>query len=442
MYRLPAMTDANLPPGPPLPAAAQTLLFFKRFFAFVDSCRRRYGDVFTLRIATEGRIVYLADPEAIAELFRHDGVEGHAGAVNSVLEPVTGPQSILLLDREHHLRERRLLSPAFHGEAIQKLETIAREAAERELSGWTDGATIAARPAMQRVTFEIIARAVLGADDPRLRERLLAAFEPVFDLSPLVFIPALRLDLGPRSPWGGFRRAMDRLDRILYELIRERRAQPPRADVLGALLAATDEHGDALPDSHVRDELVTLLLAGHETTATSLAWALERLARHPDAVVDARAALSRGEEEPIEAIAAETLRVRPVVMDVARRLSAPLEVAGYPLAEGTTVMPSIYLVQMDRRSFAEPEAFAPRRFLEQPPSRSTWLPFGGGRRRCLGAALAQMELRVVLSEVLARWTPEPVSSRPERPVLRGLTFVPEHGGRMRMRRFAPVELDS
>jgi cytochrome P450 len=425
------MTDKS-PPGPPLPAAVQSLLFFRRPYAFLRRCQERYGDVVSMRSSVFGKFVYLADPVDIEAFFSHDGTEAHAGIVNAELELVTGKNSILLLDREQHLAERRLLSPAFHGDAIRNLEGTARLATERELRAWEDGGVLAARPAMQRITFEVIVRAVLGVNDLTLRRRLLDAFEPVFNVSPMALLPALRIDLGPHSPYGHFRRAMEHLDRVLFDLISERRAAAPQKDILGMLLAATDTDGQPLDDRHIRDEMVTLLLAGHETTATALAWALERLAHHPGVLGEVREGLAAGQDELIDAVGAETLRVRPVVTDVARRLSAPLELGGYRLPAGTTVLPSIYLVHSDSRRHAQPAEFDPHRFAGRRPPKETWLPFGGGRRRCLGASLAQMELRVILSTILSEYVPEPISDRAERPRFRGITLAPARGAQLRM----------
>lgn len=422
------------PPGPRLPAAVQSLLFIRWPFSFVRRCQERYGDVISMRSAAIGKFVYLADPIDIEALFAHDGTEAHAGMVNAALEPVTGPSSILLLDREQHLAERRLLSPAFHGDAIRSLEGVARNATEQELRTWEDGAVLAVRPAMQRITFEVIAHAVFGVDDPALRKRLLDAFEPVFQISPAALLPAFQIDLGPFSPYGRFRRAMEHLDRLLFDLISERRVEAPREDILGLLLAATDTARQPLDDRHIRDEMVTLLLAGHETTATALAWALERLAHHPEVLDEVRSGLVTGQDELIDAVAAETLRVRPVVMDVWRRLSAPMELGGYRLPAGTTVLPAIYLVHADHRRHAQPADFDPHRFAGHRPPKDVWLPFGGGRRRCLGASLAQMELRVILSTILAEYAPEPISNRPERPRFRGVTLAPARGARLRMLR--------
>jgi cytochrome P450 len=347
---------------------------------------------------------------------------------------VTGPNSILLLDRERHLAERRLLSPAFHGDAIRNLEEVARKATEREMQKWEDGAVLAARPAMQRITFEVIVRAVLGVENPELRKRLLDAFEPVFKVSPAALLPAFQIDLGSLSPYGRFRRAIERLDQVLFDLISERRATDPQQDILGMLLAAKNAEGQPLDDRHIRDEMVTLLLAGHETTATALAWALELLARHPRVLDEARSALATDQDELIEAVAAETLRVRPVVLDVWRRLSEPMELGGYRLPAETTVLPAIYLVHSDSRRHSRPADFDPLRFDGGRPPRDIWLPFGGGRRRCLGASLAQMELRVILSAILAEFVFEPTSNRPEQPRFRGVTLAPARGARLRARR--------
>lgn len=416
-------------------------------YSFVTRCQQRHGDVFTLRLATpgeevEGPIVYVADPAAIKELFAMDGRAGHAGAANAVLAPITGSNSILMLDRDSHLRERRLIGPAFHGEAIQNLDAIVREAAEREIATWPADEIFPVRPAMQRITFEVIMRAVLGVKDPALEERLLAAFEPVFNISVAQvagLLPALRFDFGSWTPWGRFQLALARLDELLLDLISHRRRSDPGDDILGLLLSTTDEEGNPLSNQHVRDELVTLLLAGHETTATALAWAFERLAHNPEVVSEVRQELSDGREEVLDAVAAETLRLRPVVMDVARQLSEEAEIGGFRLPAGTTVMPAIYLVHLDPKQYEEPEAFRPSRFRDAPPSKAIWLPFGGGRRRCVGAAFAQMEMRIVLSLALREFIPEAVSSRDERSRLRGVTFVPEHGARIRMRRSALVE---
>jgi cytochrome P450 len=428
------------------PGFIQTALFFQWPYLFVSRCQRRFGDVFTLSLMAPGEelgtIVYVADPDAISQLFRRDGKEAHAGVANKVLEPITGPQSILLLDREEHLRERRVLASAFHGDALRALGPIVGQATRREIATWPDDGIFPLRPAMQRITFEVIMRAVLGVRDPALQGRLATALEPVFNISAgqiVGLLPTFRIDLGPLTPWGRFQRSVRQLDDLLLGLISERRRDgggQGDEDILGQLLAATDETGEPLSDRHLRDELVTLLLAGHETTATSLAWAFERLAHNPKVLSGIRSQIANGSQDMLDAVAAETLRTRPVVMDVARRLSDEAEIGGYLLPAGTTVMPAIYLVHNDPNNFHAPDAFRPDRY-QGPPTRSTWLPFGGGRRRCVGAAFAQMEMRTVLSLVLREFSPEPSSSKPERARLRGVTFAPENGARLRMRRSPP-----
>lgn len=418
-------TEQLLPPGPRLPRIAQNVLLLARPLEFLTWCRARYGQIFTLRLLEFGTVVYVADPEAIRDVFAADADIARAGAANRVLEPVTGPGSILLLDKGEHLSERRLLLPAFHGEALERLQGVVSTAAEREIATLPTDRPVALRPAMQRITFEVIVRAVLGWREPARREELLGLLAPVFDISPWIAAPILRVDLGPLSPWGRFLRARRRLDGALHDLISQRRDEPPRADVLGLLLGATDEHGRALPSERVRDELVTLLLAGHETTASALAWAFERLARTPRATARLQDGLRDGDRAYLDAVIAETLRVRPVVMDVARKLAAPLKLAGYRIPAGATVMPGIALMQLDERHHPRPGEFEPERFLDSDPPPGTWLPFGGGRRRCLGAALATMEMLTVISALLERRALEPVDPQPERPRIRGVTLVPE-----------------
>lgn len=432
-----------LPPSPPLPSIVQALLLARSPAWFTRFCQRRYGDVFQLKVRVAGLdmpgpVVYLADPKVIVTLFSFDGVAGHAGRANEILSPVVGPHSLLSLDGDEHLRERRLLAPAFHGSAIQVLEAAVRKAAEKELSAWPRDEVFPVRPAMQRITFEVIATAVFGINDPELRKRLLDVFEPVFNVSPPAIAPAFRVNLAGLSPWARFQRAIDRMDQVLFELIKERRRAKPREDILGLLLASTDESGNPLTMGHIRDELVTLLLAGHETTATALSWALERLAHHPEVAEKARETIAMAnEEEYLDAIAAETLRVRPIVPSVARQLSEPVEIGDFRLPAYTTVMPAIYLVHGDPANHAEPKAFRPERFEDESPRKETWLPFGGGRRRCIGAALAQMEMRTVLAVLLAQYVPESVTDVPERSRRRGITFAPEHDALIRMR-YAPI----
>ncbi|MGH2834206.1 MAG: cytochrome P450 [Solirubrobacteraceae bacterium] len=415
-----------LPPSPPIPSLIQTALFLRHPFPFVQFCQRRYGDLYRLRLSVFGDVVYIAHVDAIRQVFAADGTTAHAGEANAILQHVTGQHSVLTLDREEHLEERRLISSALHGKAlIQAQSDIARIAAEEE-ANWPDDRPIAMRPALQRLTFRIIANLLLGREEESELRRLLMLLEPVFGSIPLAVIPpTLRIKAGSLTPWGRFSRARSRLDDELLRIIVERRGAPPGPDLLSLLVHGTDPDRRR-SDEQARDELVTLLLAGHETSATALSWALERLARHPHALAAAHKAAMDNDHDYLDAIAHETLRVRPVVMDVARVLSQPLTIAGYELPAGTTVMPSIYLVHTDDRHHQDPHAFRPERFLATRPEPATWLPFGGGRRRCAGAALAMLEIRTVLQTVLTRRTLRAPNPSSERPVLRGITFAPHN----------------
>jgi cytochrome P450 len=417
----------TLPPTPPLPPSIQTALFLLRPFQLVDSCQRRYGDLFRLRlkgVGAIGEVVYIADTDAIRDVFAADGIAAHAGEANKVLAPVTGAKSILTLDREEHLRERKLISPALHGAALATAQRDIAEIAAEEEAAWPTDRPFALRPAMQRITFRVIARLVLGPENRQVVARLPALLEPVFN-NAFALLPLLRHDLGPLSPWGRFRRGRERLDHELLSVIAERRARPPGSDVLSLLVHGTDPE-QTRSDEQARDELLTLLLAGHETSATALSWAFERLARNPKALAFARRAAINDDERQLNAVIHETLRVRPVVMDVARILDRTLTVGGYDLPAGTTVMPSIYLVQTDERHHPHADVFCPERFLDARPDPSTWLPFGGGRRRCAGAAFAQLEIRTILQVVLTRRSLRAPNRDAERPVLRGVTFAPKH----------------
>ncbi len=406
--------------------------------------------MYRLRLAGFGDVVYVADVDAIREVFAADGMAAHAGEANAILGHVTGDRSMLTLDRDEHLSERRLLSPALHGKApLEAQEDIARIAADEE-ARWPADRPLAMRPAMQRLTFRVITNLLLGREDESEMSRLLELLEPVFNsISLAVVPPALRIEAGSLTPWGRFGRARSRLDDELLRIIAERRAVAPGSDLLSLLVHGSDPERPR-SDEQARDELVTLLLAGHETSATALAWAFERLARHPDALAAAQRAAVDGDDRYLDAIAHETLRVRPVVMDVARLLDRPIAVGDYLLPAGTTVMPSIYLVHADGRHHQDPSSFRPERFLEARPQPATWLPFGGGRRRCAGAAFAMLEIRTVLQTVLARRTLRAPNPSSERPVLRGITFAPHRDATLELpllprgepRRTAPHPADA
>jgi cytochrome P450 family 135 len=424
--------ERRLPPGPPLPRVAQTAIWSRQARRLLYSCQDRYGDVFTLKIVGEGTWVVLADPDAVKQVFSGDPRVFHAGEGNRLLEPLLGPHSLLVLDEKAHMSQRKLLLPPFHGQRMQAYEAIMSELAEREIASWPSGEPYALRPRMQALTLEIILRTVFGAREgeglAELRDALRHYLELLSDprqLLPVVLIGPQRIR---RLPW--FRRAMDRVDELIRrEIVARKRTDDldDRDDILSMLVAARHEDGSPMTDAEIRDELLTLLTAGHETTATSLSWAVERLSRHPEKLERLRVEAEAGEEDAyLTATIQETLRLRPVISIVLRRLTEPVEIGGYELPAGVSVVPSVYLVHRNPEVYPEPQAFRPERFLESPPGTYTWIPFGGGVRRCLGAAFAQFEMAVVLRELVQRWQVHPASLEPERIFRRAITETPRH----------------
>ena len=420
-----------LPPGPRYPVALQTLGWIARPGPFMERCRDRYGDAFTLRLHNEDTWVLLSDPAAVKQVFTGDPKLLHSGEANGILRPIVGPNSVLLLDDRAHMSQRKLLLPPFHGKRMKAYGGLMAEAAEAEIAAWPAGQVVATRPAMQRITLEIVMRAIFGITDTRAMGRMRAALTSMLDWttkpSRLMLLVAAGPKGIPRIP--EYRAVMAELDAVIAEAIAGRRAASDvaeRGDVLSMLLGARHEDdGSPMTDAELRDELVTLLVAGHETTATALSWALERLARHPEAW----ARLRSGDEPYLDAVIKETLRLRPVLPIVLRRLKAPLEIGGWELPEGVSAVPCIYLMHRRPDIYPDPLAFRPERFLEQPAGTYTWIPFGGGVRRCLGASFAQFEMATVL-RVLARRCAslEPDGVVPERTARRSITLVPARDG--------------
>jgi cytochrome P450 len=425
-----------LPPGPRGPALLQSLRLLLQPIDFLEHCLRRYGDVFTLRFMGMGNLVYVADTETIREIFTGDPRIFHAGEANEVMEPVLGSRSVLLLDEDEHLRERRLLLPPFHGERVRRYRELVAEITAREVERWPRGRQFALRPRMQAITLEVILRAVFGIREAERLDRLRVLLPKMLDHGTVVvWMPFLRRDLGPGSPWRRFVRVRAEVDRLLLDEIRRRREAEDleeRDDVLSMLLQARGEDGSPMGEKELRDELMTLLLAGHETTATGLAWAFERLTRSPRVMSRLEESLAGTEEDDyVDAVAKETLRARPVVYDVARKLAAPARVRGWELPAGAYVVPSITAIHLLKGIYEEAEEFRPERFLEgDQPDSYAWIPFGGGRRRCIGAAFATMEMKAVLREVLTRVEVRAADPRPERIRLHNVTLVPGKGARV------------
>jgi cytochrome P450 len=425
-----AFMQATLPPGPSAPRVSQMADWIGRPIAYATRHRDLYGDVFTARIEPRPWVM-LGDPDDVRTVFTAGPQRTNAGEANEILRPTLGPHSLLLLDGDEHLRQRKLMLPAFHGERIDAYRDIMRRATERAVASWPAGQAFALRPHTQAITLEVIMRAVFGLEDDVAMARLRGPLQRMLEWSSTPATLMLVALVGPSQPLVRrvlSRRYIEPIDRELYALIAARRAAPDlaeRDDVLSTLLCARDEDGEPMTDVELRDELLTLLLAGHETTATSLAWAVERLARHPGGLE--RLA---GDPEYTDAAVKEILRLRPVVALVLRRLLEPLSIGGHELPAGATVAPCILLVHRREDVYPEPEAFRPERFLGTAPGTYTWIPFGGGVRRCLGAAFAQVEMQVVLQTLAESVRLQPVGD-PERVRRRGITLAPARGGQVR-----------
>lgn len=435
------MASPAYPPGPRGPALVQLFRLGRDPFGYMRRAHARYGDVFTIKFPSFGHMVYVADPELVKRVFAGNARRFHAGEANAtVLEPAVGPGSVLTLDEEEHMRQRKLLLPPFHGDAVRRYGGLIREIAEQEMESWPVGQPFALRPHTQRITLDVILRAVFGLRDPRrfaLAQRLVDEFATRSHW--IVLFPFMRRRVGPLSPMVRFERARDALDKFIYEEIasRRREADTERDDVLSLLLRATHEDGSPMSDRELRDELVTVIGAGHETTATGLAWAIERLVRTPRVLAQARESIAAGEDDYLDAVVKETLRTRPVITDVARKLTAPTEVAGYELPAGTFIMPAILVIHHREDLYPEPLEFRPERFLEGQGEAFAWIPFGGGVRRCIGAAFAQYEMRIVLSAILQRAELRAADPRPERMRPRNITVAPGEGARVVLAR--PLE---
>jgi len=435
----------QLPPGPPYPRALQTLGWWQRPVAFLERCRKRYGKRFTIRLLGPPPFVMLSDPDEIKELFTASPEVLHPGEGARILEPVVGRNSVILLDEERHLEQRKLMLPAFHGERMERLTGLMTEVAEREAARWPLDRPVALHPRLQGLTLEIILRAVFGLDPgPRLealREKLTAILD--LGVRPMGLLPFMQRDLGPLTHYARFVRMREETDELLFELIAERRAEgSERDDVLAMLLEARHEDGSEMSVQELRDELMTLLVAGHETTASELAWAFERLARTPGVLARLVEEVDRDdadEDAYLTATIQETLRRRPVLPNAAPRLvNQPVEIGGWSYPTGVCLVAQSYLVHHDPEIYDDPYAFRPERFLEEPPGTYTWIPFGGGRRRCLGVSFAMLEMKVVLRAVLARAEVRSGLEGPELTRRRSITLSPKHGAVTALRERRPV----
>jgi cytochrome P450 family 135 len=439
-----ARRQRPLPPGPRMPAILQTAGFIFAGSRFLKACRRRYGDVVYMRTLFDDGFVMLFDPGLVKQVFQGAPARLHAGEANALLGPIVGERSVLLLDEDEHLRHRRLMLPAFHGEHMRSYADAIQESADLEIERWPVGAPFTLLETMQALTLRVIVRAVFGyapgPESDELSRRLRAMIEPLARPRGLVIMAALSRLRGRPGPEGQFAARRRSVDELLFAEIARRRADPElaaREDVFSALLLARDDEGEGLSDAEVRDELITLLLAGHETTATALAWTFDLLL-HTPAVLERALAEVGGDGHYLDAVAKESLRIRPVIPGIGRVVRGePFAIGEYEVPIGMEINPSIRTMHASGDLYPDPAAFRPERFLvPDPPDTYTWLPFGGGTRRCLGASFALMEMRIVLERVLGRVgrAMVAVDARPDRVQLRAITQSPRNGVRVRLLR--------
>jgi cytochrome P450 len=437
--------DSVLPPGPPWPPLVQLIGTWTRPAGVLLRCRAHYGKRFSVRLPFRPPMVIISDPDEVKALFLAPPDIVHPGEGTAIIEPIVGPHSLILLDEAAHLEHRRLLLPAFHGERMAQLASLMEELTDQELDRWPTREVIALHPLLQRLTLEIILRAVFGLrSDPAhpgrlddLRETLTTVLG--FSENPLSIVPALQRYLGWTRLQQRFSATMARADGLVSAVIAERRAALAAApdeldaapDVLSMLLAARHEDGSEMSEPEIRDELITALVAGHETTASQLAWLFMRLAREPRAVaaISAELQATGGAGGPyLTAAIQEIQRLHPVLANAEPRVvKAPFTLGGVDYPPGVSILASAFLMGRDPDIYPEPHAFRPERFLDTPPGTYTWTPFGGGRRRCIGAAFAQQEMRIVAAAVLSRFTLSAPEPRLERARRRAITLSPLHG---------------
>jgi len=431
------------PPVDSLPRIAQMLRFNQRQIEYVFGARRRFGDVWRMQTTMPGGPVVTCHPDHVRSLFTAKPEQAPSLNSESPLRPILGTESILTAVGPRHMRQRKLLLPSFHGEAIAQYTAMIAEAAEREIETWPVGRPFALAPHMQAITLDVIMAGIFGIEGRPQRgtpehlmrttvKRLLAA-----STSPFAQFGEL-LNMGRDEAFGPMKLAIALLDRAAYGVIRARRRDAhlgDRHDILSLLLQARTEEGETMNDKEVRDELLTLVLAGHETTANSLAWTWERLVRYPEAHEALLGAVRAGEgaEEQIEATIIEAMRSRPVVPFIGRRVTVPWQLGEYGVAADTPIGMSILLVHHRENLYPEPFEFRPERWLGRKPGTYEWIPFGGGIRRCLGASLAMAEMRVVLEAMARRLDLEAAEPEPERALHRNVTMIPARGGRVVLR---------
>ncbi len=436
------LSSRDLPPGPRVHSLLQSIGLLRFRHQFIPAMQRRYGDVFTIRVLPEGRhVVVFNRPEHVKEIFAGDPEVFHAGKGNAILGPVMGEHSLLLVDSTQHQRARKLLMPAFNGHALRGYEELVTRLTKEEVGRWRAGVTFGSLERMNALTLEVILQVVFGVTDEARLAELRPLVNNTVNIPPLVFLGWGYPRLQRFGPWRRTVENQIELDRVIFSEIAERRRASDladRSDVLSRLLQVRDvptdgadgAEGEGLTDEELRDQLVTLLLAGHETTATALAWALYELGNDPVQEAMARQAASAGDTDHLEAVLKESMRLHPVIPMVVRHLMAPATIGGIELPRGTTVAASIILAHASETSHPDHGRFRPERFLEGEVATNTWIPFGGGVRRCIGAGFSLMEGVAVLREVLTAYDVAVPPGATDSPKVRNITSVPRHGARI------------
>jgi cytochrome P450 family 135 len=423
----------GLPPGPLMPSALQAIGWARRPYPFMKRCQERFGDTFTLRILHSGTWVFLCDPEDVKRVLTAPAGTLGVALANPLLHPVLGPRSVMLMEEPEHMTRRRLMLPPFHGKRMGADGEMMAQATREEIARWPVGEPFELWPHMQAITQEVIMRSVFGAEEAerlgRLRGLLHRLTQALNDSRRLSMAAAL----GPRwlARESGFREAMAPVEEALLEEVdrRRRAGENGRKDIVSILIDARYEDGSPLSERDLRDELMTLLTDG--PTSSSLAWVFERLLRHPAKLERLREEVLAGEDDAyMDAVIKETLRLCPPVPVVVRRLLKPLELGGYELPTGTVVAPCVYLIHRNEEIYPHPRHFLPERFLEEPPGTYTWIPFGGGTRRCLAASYAELEMKRVLRTVLSEVDLRPADTDSERARRSAISFSPDKRGRV------------
>jgi cytochrome P450 family 110 len=435
-------------PLPPGPGTIETFNFVRNPFRFMDDCARRYGDWFTVRVPGVSPFVFTSDPAAVREVFLGDPEQLHAGKANRPLGAFMGERSVLFLDGAAHLHDRRLILPAFQGERMKAYGAMMREIAREAIARFPIGDAFPIHPRLRSITFDVIMRAVFGLDDSADAARLKEVIRKFFAVSTgrfgaLLQLPALQIDLGAWSPWGRIVRLNREVEALLFAEFARRREEnrSGREDILSMLLLARDETGAPMSDRVLRDEMMTLILAGHETTAASLAWAVNRLVSNPEVMATAKseAAKASPDADPnslkyLDAVINETMRLDTVVPNVGRELQMPMKIAGHDLPKGVVLAPCIYLTHRRADLWPDPEKFHPARFLDARPNPYAFFPFGGGTRRCIGAAFATYQMKVVLSELLRSVELASASGYVAKPIRSSIALAPSEGMPVRVGR--------